>query len=299
MTKDCIDTDLALEKVVREEKISDIDGTTVHTEEKDGCTVTDIKINTKEAAASIGKPCGRYITVEIKEVDMIDEYDMANVFADELSKLMSGAELNTVLVAGLGNRHIPPDSLGARTADKINVTRVIADYVGMDNCIDVCAVSPGVLGVTGIETAEILKGICDKVNPDAVIVIDSLCARDIHRIACVIQMTDTGISPGGGLGNNRNAINSEVLGRKVIAIGVPTVVYAKTICHNVMEQLLRKQGDDSSADAVQSVMNDIEDDIVNTLVVTPKDIDSLADSMSAVIARGINIALKTDDFAEA
>lgn len=296
MNENTIITDLALEKVVRGEKIQNIDGTSLTTDEKKNCLITDITIETDDAAKIIGKPVGRYITLEIRDTDeYMQSHDVSEILSEELLKIIKTPLPKNVLVAGLGNRHIPPDSLGSRTVDRINVTRAISEYAGFESKVQVSAIAPGVMGVTGIETAEILQGICDKIDPDMIIVIDSLCARDIHRIANTVQMTDTGINPGGGLGNNRNVINANVLGRRVICIGVPMVVYARTICHNVMEQLVRKQNIDADESAVQSVMDDIDDDFVNSLVVTPKDIDSLADDIASIIAEGINIALETAD----
>ena len=292
-----LNTDLALEKVLREEKIQNIDGTKMTTDENESRVITDIVIETEEAANIIGKPVGRYITLEIRDDEYSQSTDaVSDDLCKELLKLINMPLPTTVLVAGLGNRHIPPDSLGARCADKINVTRVVCKCAGLESKVNVAAIAPGVLGVTGIETAEILQGICDKISPDLIIAVASLCARDIHRIGNTVQMTDTGINPGGGLGNNRNVINSAVLGHRVICVGVPMVVYARTICHNVMEQLIRKQNINASENAVQSVMDEIDDDFVNSLVVTPKDIDSLVENISTCIAKGINKAFETENF---
>lgn len=296
MDENTVNTDLALERMPQSEKSREIEGTSVFSRENDNCIVTDITIETEDSAKIIGKPVGRYITVEIKDAEYGGYEDsVSEDISAELLKLINTPLPSCVLVAGLGNRHIPPDSLGARCVDKINVTRVVCEYAGIESKVNVSAIAPGVLGVTGIETAEILQGICDKVNPELIIAVDSLCARDIHRIGNTVQMTDTGINPGGGLGNNRNAINSGVLGRRVICIGVPMVVYARTICHNVMEQLMRKQNIDGGEEAVQSVMDEIDDEFVKSLVVTPKDIDSIADSVASAIAKGINKALETEN----
>lgn len=288
---DILNTDLALERLPREEKADKLSGTTVLSNETDACTITDITIETEDAARFMGKPIGRYITLEIKESEYGEYAEPASDdICEALLKLIKTPLPERVLVAGLGNRHISPDSLGARCADKINVTRLVSDYAGIESKTQICAIAPGVLGVTGIETAEILQGICDRVDPQLIIAVDSLCARDIHRIGNTVQMTDTGIEPGAGLGNNRNVISSAVMGRRVICIGVPMVVYARTICHNVMEQLLRKQGIESGDVALQSVMNELDDDFVKTLVVTPTDIAAIIEDMSDAVAGGINKA---------
>lgn len=290
-----INTDLALERLPNENKTEAVDGATVLTNETDNCIITDITIETESAAKVIGKPVGRYITVEIKDSEYADNVEaVSDAICAELIKLIKEPLPKNVLVAGLGNRHIPPDSLGARCADKINVTRVVSDHVGIKSDVQVCAIAPGVLGITGIETAEILQGICDKVEPQLIIAVDSLCARDIHRIGNTVQMTDTGIEPGAGLGNNRNVINSNVLGRRVICIGVPMVVYARTICHNVMEQLLRKQSIEHGEAALESVMNELNDELVSSLVVTPTDVAAIVESLSDAIAGGINKALSPE-----
>ncbi len=288
-------TDLALEKVVRADKAEDIEGIKVNEHREDDCYVTRITIETESAARRVGKALGRYTTVEIPELDMLESTDgIVNIISDEIVNLV-GKMPKSVLVAGLGNRHIPPDALGSRCIDNVVATRTISQKLGLQCEVDVSVLAPGVLAVTGIETSEILEGICNKIKPGLVIVIDSLCARDIHRIGNTVQMTNTGISPGSGLGNNRGVINSAVLGCDAICIGVPMVVYAKTICHNALEHLVRKQGIDSS-DAVESVMSELDDEFINELVVTPKDVDSVVDLAAEVIAQGINRAFGTENF---
>ena len=173
---------------------------------------------------------------------------------------------------------------------------MISGYAGIPAEISVSAIAPGVLGITGIETLEILQGVVNMIHPELVIVIDSLCARDIHKIANTIQITDTGINPGSGLGNNRKAINEETLGCPVLAIGVPMVVYARTICHNAIELLIRRTSEDASDEVVESVMNELTDGTINDLVVTPKDIDALTNDISYIIANSMNKLFSTEAF---
>lgn len=296
MEKDHVITDLALERMVKGEKLQNIDGTSVDTREEAFCKVTRIDILTDSAAQIVGKPCGRYITLEIQQEEELPCPTLVETLADELKYILNDTIPKSVLIAGLGNRHIPPDSLGSRTIDKVAVSRKVAGYAGIPAEVSVSAIAPGVLGITGIETVEILKGIVNMIHPELVIAIDSLCARDIHKIANTIQITDTGINPGSGLGNNRMGINQETLGCPVVAIGVPMVVYARTICHNAIELLIRRTSENTSDEVIDSVMNELTDGTINQLVVTPKDIDALTNDISHIIASAMNKVFATEAF---
>lgn len=296
MEKDQVITDLALERMVKGEKLQNIDGTSVNTREEAFCKVTRIDILTDSAAQIVGKPCGRYITLEIQQEEELPCPSLVKTLAEELKYILNDTIPKSVLIAGLGNRHIPPDSLGSRTIDKVAVSRKVAGYAGIPAEVSVSAIAPGVLGITGIETVEILKGIVNMIHPELVIAIDSLCARDIHKIANTIQITDTGINPGSGLGNNRMGINQETLGCPVVAIGVPMVVYARTICHNAIELLIRRTSENTSDEVIDSVMNELTDGTINQLVVTPKDIDALTNDISHIIASAMNKVFATEAF---
>lgn len=296
MEKDQVITDLALERMVKGEKLQNIDGTSVNTREEAFCKVTRIDILTDSAAQVVGKPCGRYITLEIHQEEELPCPSLVKTLAEELKYILNDTIPKSVLIAGLGNRHIPPDSLGSRTIDKVAVSRKVAGYAGIPAEVSVSAIAPGVLGITGIETVEILKGIVNMIHPELVIAIDSLCARDIHKIANTIQITDTGINPGSGLGNNRMGINQETLGCPVVAIGVPMVVYARTICHNAIELLIRRTSENTSDEVIDSVMNELTDGTINQLVVTPKDIDALTNDISHIIASAMNKVFATEAF---
>lgn len=296
MEKDQVITDLALERMVKGEKLQNIDGTSVDTREEAFCKVTRIDILTDSAAQIVGKPCGRYITLEIQQEEELPCPTLVETLADELKYILNDTIPKSVLIAGLGNRHIPPDSLGSRTIDKVAVSRKVAGYAGIPAEVSVSAIAPGVLGITGIETVEILKGVVNMIHPELVIAIDSLCARDIHKIANTIQITDTGINPGSGLGNNRMGINQETLGCPVVAIGVPMVVYARTICHNAIELLIRRTSENTSDEVIDSVMNELTDGTINQLVVTPKDIDALTNDISHIIASAMNKVFATEAF---
>ena len=296
MEKDQVITDLALERMVKGEKLQNIDGTSVDTREEAFCKVTRIDILTDSAAQIVGKPCGRYITLEIQQEEELPCPTLVETLADELKYILNDTIPKSVLIAGLGNRHIPPDSLGSRTIDKVAVSRKVAGYAGIPAEVSVSAIAPGVLGITGIETVEILKGVVNMIHPELVIAIDSLCARDIHKIANTIQITDTGINPGSGLGNNRMGVNQETLGCPVVAIGVPMVVYARTICHNAIELLIRRTSENTSDEVIDSVMNELTDGTINQLVVTPKDIDALTNDISHIIASAMNKVFATEAF---
>lgn len=296
MEKDQVITDLALERMVKGEKLQNIDGTSVDTREEKFCKVTRIDILTDSAAQIVGKPCGRYITLEIQQEEELPCPSLVKTLAEELKYILNDTIPKSVLIAGLGNRHIPPDSLGSRTIDKVAVSRKVAGYAGIPAEVSVSAIAPGVLGITGIETVEILKGVVNMIHPELVIAIDSLCARDIHKIANTIQITDTGINPGSGLGNNRMGINQETLGCPVVAIGVPMVVYARTICHNAIELLIRRTSENTSDEVIDSVMNELTDGTINQLVVTPKDIDALTNDISHIIASAMNKVFATEAF---
>ena len=296
MEKDQVITDLALERMVKGEKLQNIDGTSVDTREEKFCKVTRIDILTDSASQIVGKPCGRYITLEIQQEEELPCPSLVKTLAEELKYILNDTIPKSVLIAGLGNRHIPPDSLGSRTIDKVAVSRKVAGYAGIPAEVSVSAIAPGVLGITGIETVEILKGIVNMIHPELVIAIDSLCARDIHKIANTIQITDTGINPGSGLGNNRMGINQETLGCPVVAIGVPMVVYARTICHNAIELLIRRTSENTSSEVIDSVMNELTDGTINQLVVTPKDIDALTNDISHIIASAMNKVFATEAF---
>lgn len=246
-------------------------------------------------AQIVGKPCGRYITLEIQQEEELPCPSLVKTLAEELKYILNDTIPKSVLIAGLGNRHIPPDSLGSRTIDKVAVSRKVAGYAGIPAEVSVSAIAPGVLGITGIETVEILKGIVNMIHPELVIAIDSLCARDIHKIANTIQITDTGINPGSGLGNNRMGINQETLGCPVVAIGVPGRLCPHN-CHNAIELLIRRTSENTSDEVIDSVMNELTDGTINQLVVTPKDIDALTNDISHIIASAMNKVFATEAF---
>ncbi len=267
--------------------------------------VTRVRVDSEEGARELGKPVGNYITIEMPSrfYGQQEIYEkMCQRCAKELAAVTSqklSGEDDTVLVVGLGNREITADSLGPKVIGSLMITRHLKKY--MPEEIDegirpVCAIAPGVLGTTGMETEEIVRGLTEKVSPKLVIAIDALCSGRVERINTTIQITDTGITPGAGVGNKRRTINSETLGVPVIAIGVPTVVDAATIATAGLELAFAnannqcKELSQDGADRYDKIRAAIEPEFGN-MIVAPKDVDSITDDISSVIANGINISL--------
>lgn len=304
-------TDLALEarEMIDENKSKKMrtdnnlpEGMLVDTSEKNHLIVTKIRLVSQEAADAIGKKQGEYITLELKSSNLNTlsiHKEVATTLAACLEPLLYQSQKKdpSIMVVGLGNRNITPDSLGPKVVDKIVVTRHIKTNNEYNNNLDkrlgmVSAVAPGVMGTTGIETGEILKGLLEKAGPDVVIVIDALCSRKISRVNSTIQISTTGIVPGSGVGNHRMELSKETLGIPVIAIGVPTVVDCVTIVRDIIEQV-------EGGEIEDDIIKNISDTGAGNMVVTPKDIDSSIDRMSIAVSNGINLALhKGFDFGD-
>lgn len=306
-------TDLALEakELYKEENKKDAEGVIVDEFEEEGTKITKVSILNDDAAEKMGKPKGTYITLDIPEFTAYDGGlmdDVSKALGKTLKKLINIKNDELALVVGLGNRKVTPDALGPKVTEGIMVTRhlksVMPDVID-DSVIPVAAIAPGVLGITGVETGEIIKGLVEKIKPDVVVCIDALAARKIERVNRTIQVSDTGISPGAGVGNHRMKINEESLGVKVIAIGVPTVVDAATIANDTIDlvlddlikqsetgkdfyNMLKKVDRQEKNMLIREILNPYAGD----LVVTPKEVDLMIDSLSKIISNGINIALQ-------
>ena len=253
----------------------------------DDITVTRIEITDPIGEVKMEKPMGNYITIEaegiLEEADGIKD-KVEKVVAQELKELIKFHYYLNVLVAGLGNPMVTPDALGPSTASKIKVTNHLFELFradGDDEMSRVSCIMPGVTATTGMETAEIIKKTSELVKPEVIIVIDSLAARNIERVSTTIQITDTGISPGAGMGNNRTGINEETMGIKVIAIGVPTVIDATTIIRDALIE---------NIESIEKVEKYIEE-YDRQMIVTSTDIDMLIKDFSDIIANGINKTL--------
>lgn len=290
-------TDLALEvRETFEDDDVEIMGVAL-TEDYDESTnirVTTVEIKDEKAANAMGKPIGTYITIEARRLNENDESyqePVSKEIARYLKKVIGDVRDKEVLVAGLGNREITPDALGPEVVDNLFVSRHLIREYGDDfqkenNLVNVSAISPGVMGQTGMETREILKGIIEETKPNLLIVIDALASRSMERLNTTIQITDTGICPGSGVGNNRQALNKESLGVEVIALGVPTVVDAATIVNDTMEGFMTKQG--FGQDEIQQFNKEINQQIILNMFVTPKNIDESIKRISFTISEALN-----------
>lgn len=292
-----IHTDLALEDKERFEadnvEISGVSVEEFFDEEKE-IRVTEVKILTENGAQSMRKPIGTYITMEMASLATPDEeyhHEVAHELAKYIGKIFPlEKDEYTALVVGLGNRDVTPDALGPHTIECMDVTRhIVKEYgkyaMGDGKLQMISAIAPGVMAQTGMESFEIIKGIVDTIRADVVFVIDALAARNTKRLNKTIQIADTGIHPGSGVGNHRNEISKETLGVPVIAIGVPTVVDAATIVRDTMENLVASLDDDNKYEFIQ----DLIAPHLYGMFVTPKDIDESIDRIGATIAEGLNI----------
>lgn len=291
-------TDLALEA---RELNPEIPGITEQTEDFEGISISRIKIDNEDSAQMIGKACGRYITIDAPKLNDRDRDFNSTVstrISQEIAELIGNLSPSaTVLIVGLGNRYITPDSLGPRVAERVFVTRHITQY--MPEAIDgdlrsVCSIAPGVLGITGVETLEVVRGLTEKLKPDLIIAIDSLASRRAARISTTVQLTDTGISPGSGVGNTRQGLNRETLSTPVLAIGVPLVVYASTISQDTISLIANETGLHSDESKLLDLAEKVINEHIGPMIVTPKDIDSIVDDMAKIVSDAINIAIHGD-----
>lgn len=300
--------DLAMEarEIVRGETGREVPGVRVDKESFDHAAVTTVHIENKEAEALMGKPVGKYITIEapmIRENNPDAHRDVAKALATQLEKLLQGTDMDAnILVVGLGNWNATPDSLGPKVVGKCLVTRHLFRYAPQElqgGMRPVSAIAPGVLGLTGMETAEIIKGIVDKTQPQLIIAIDSLAARSVDRIATTIQIADTGINPGSGIGNKRAGINEETMGVKVIAIGTPVVTPAAVIAQDAIEKYI--QNTSGWAGDTSAAIKQVLEPFGGNLTVTPKEIDTLIEDVAHIISGSISMALHPgidpDDYA--
>ncbi len=288
-------TDMAVERrdLYRSaNKLEDeIDGIECEVEKTNDTIVTRVKITNSEGERALDKKMGNYITIDVKKINNITtekEEEIIDIFSKELSAIVDKhiQKNEEVLIVGLGNLYATPDSLGSKVVQNIEITRHIKIY--LPNAIDkntrsISAITPGVLGTTGIETVEIVKGIVDNIKPKLVIAIDSLCSKNIDRINKSIQISDTGIVPGGGVGNRQAELSEDTLGIPVIGLGVPTVLDAATIVIDTLNSCDIEVDENKLVDKMK--LNNFN------FIVTPKEIDTLIDSMTNIVSEGINMSL--------
>ncbi|MBQ9914996.1 MAG: GPR endopeptidase [Clostridia bacterium] len=298
-----IRTDLAIEvHEMLTEAAEEITGVSVDELDEAGVHIARVKIENLAGERKMGKPVGSYVTVEFPGVNIAEGEDyeqLCHTVAKELSALLPLSKESRVLVVGLGNRDITPDALGPKVVEKLMVTRHLFQYVPdavADGLRPVCAISPGVLGTTGMETGEIIRGVTDKIRPDAVVVIDALAARSVDRISCTVQLCNTGISPGSGVGNTRKALNKSTLGVPVIAVGVPLVVDAVTVASDAIGLAAENRQETGGLENMEpeerrAALTEALPESLTAFMVTPKEIDLLVERVSKVVANGINFAL--------
>lgn len=285
-------TDLALEERERFKRNVEIEGVKIDKKNNKDLkmTTTVVDIFNKKGACVMGKPVGSYITMEsriLRQPEEVERRSIAKELSVHLGELTKKDNVKSVLIVGLGNKLATPDSLGPKAVEEILPGE------------NVYCIAPGVLAQTGMETFDIVKGIVSEVLPDIVIAIDSLAARNVRRITTTIQITDTGITPGAGIGNQRKGLNRESLGRKVVAIGVPMVVSGATIVNDTMENLIRILSRTNN-NCVANLFKDYTDaekyqlfeellsEETEQMFVTPKDVDEIIENLSTTIAHGIN-----------
>ena len=310
-------TDMADERVdtyKRVNNLTEIDGVKVESKNDEIVTTTAVDVLNENGATALSKEIGKYITMEIKDIKYLEEKDknkIINTLSNEIKNLIGEDKTKSILVVGLGNIYVTPDSLGPKVVQTVDITRHLINFAKdlvEPDTRSVSALSPGVLGTTGIETSEIITSVCNEVKPDIVIAIDSLASSSINRLGTTIQLSNTGITPGAGVRNKREGINQNTLNVPVIAIGVPTVVDMATITSEAIDKMVEvtkqkiENGDNSvNKEQIEKVINIFNDDnkynmIANVLdtdnfIVTPKEIDDVIQIVSDLISGGINMSI--------
>ena len=276
-------TDLAIE--AREIAGESVGGVDFHEYRSCGMKISRLNVKTEQGKQTLGKDIGTYITVELPSLtdNFTETDDRVRVIGKEIRRLLPVN--GTVLVAGLGNREVTPDSLGPKAGTRVLATRHIGGELarasGLDRLRPVAVVQTGVTGQTGIETAEFLTSLVQKIRPGAVVAIDALASRRLQRLGCTIQISDAGVSPGAGVGNHRLRLCRETMGVPVIAVGVPTVVDARTLAGDLLgnrayERDLSALGSDG-----------------RQMIVIPREIDLLTERAARLIALSLNSALQS------
>ncbi len=270
-----------------------------YNEEKEIRT-TVVKITTENGARSMGRPQGTYITIESEGLSAPDE-DYHREVSEELSRHLRQLiglekEKKSVLVVGLGNQAITADSLGPEVVGNLRMTRHLIREYGLKSTSEealhaISGIVPGVMAQTGMETSEIIEGVVEITKPDVVIAVDALAARSTRRLNRTIQITDTGITPGSGVGNHRNGLTEENLKVKVIGIGVPTVVDAATIVHDSMSHLLDALEESEQKEFLEEMISPH----LHGMFVTPKDVDETIKYLSYTISEGLNMTFEPGD----
>ena len=291
-----IRTDLAVETSEKRPDGKEISGLLVEKEKRgEDITITKVRIETQKAAKTMGKPRGTYISIEadqMMEEDSDYHREISEIFSEQLKNFLPKQyQKKKILVIGLGNREVTPDALGPKVIDQLFITRHLLEEFGkymveLEECCSISGIVPGVMAQTGMETVEILQGVVTQTKPDIVIAVDALAARSIKRLNRTIQITDTGIIPGSGVGNYRNAITREHLGIPVIAVGIPTVVDAATIVADFCTGLMENK---QELEEMEETIRGMIPPKLNAMYVTSKDIDEAVNRLSYTISEGLNM----------
>lgn len=321
LQKYSVRTDLAVEsrEIAETAHGGPLPGIQEQVDEQDGIKVTRLGVLDEAASAKLGRMKGNYITIEVPGLRSQDselQNKVAEVFADEFGSFLNKlgiAEAARVLIVGLGNWNVTPDALGPLVVENVLITRhyfeLTPDQVS-PGYRPVSAIAPGVMGITGIESSEVVQGIVDRTKPDLIIAIDALASRSLERINTTIQIADIGIHPGSGIGNKRRGLTQEILGVPCIAIGVPTVCFASTIVNNVFDMMKihfdqeqKEEGQQAPSKQILGLLTELSEGerlglvkevlepLGHDLIVTPKEIDEFIEDIANVIANGLNLAL--------
>lgn len=277
-------TDLALEAAAlwrAAAKKSEIEGLSLSERRRAGCAVTTVRVESRAAERAVGKPAGTYVTLDLRGLYERQRQltKAAALLGDELRALLP-PETKRAMAVCLGNRAMTPDAIGPKSADHILVTRHLKGDALFEALSEVSVLTPGVLGRTGVEAAELVRGAVDRVSPDVVIAVDALCAQRLGRVCTTVQLSTAGIVPGSGVGNSRSALTRETLGVPVVAVGVPTVVDAATLAADVLEEAGAAELDPEALRGHAGV------------TVTTRDIDAQVEELSRLIGFGVSLALQ-------
>lgn len=279
-------TDLALEaRQLRRGQAQTLDGVTASERNTYGFSVTVVEVTTEAAARELGKPVGTYVTLDLRSGGEDASKRAALAVGAELRALL-GETVRSALVVGLGNAAMTPDAVGPQAAEHVLVTRHLAGERSLTGLMPVSVLTPGVLGRTGMEAAETIRGAVQTVQPDVVIAVDALASRSLARVCATVQLSDSGIVPGSGVGNHRKALTRDTLGVPVIALGVPTVVDAATLALDILEEAGANTVDPAALRGHDGVM------------VTTRDIDAQIRKLSRIVGYGVDLALQPLEYDE-
>ena len=290
MFGNCVHTDLALElrETMPEE---DVEGVLVEMEQnpENHLKKTIIRILNQKGEEKLGKPVGNYYTIECDKLNQDDsDIHMPCVIAlyQILQELV--ADSKKILVIGLGNREITPDALGPKAVEHLYITRHLLQEGILKNSLEISAFCPGVMAQTGMEASQVVEALCKKIKPETIICIDALAAKEPARLGTTIQICDTGITPGAGVGNRRAALNKRTLGIPVIAVGIPTVIAISSVIFHTLDEVIGKMPDIQSEKYEQGVRRYLDKPEAEKMFVTPKNIDEIVNRVSYTISEAIN-----------